>query len=193
MKVSILNLEERNKRIDELLAKDKLTYTEKGELEELQKITKELLLQKDIEERRAAAASKETADKTVDAYNKQYGNYDSYSVEEWLEQFNTVGITPVSGGDNNIAGTIATYVKATEQLAEAQQNYENAVKNGEDVTWLSNDIKGRIDYIDDVSQVLDTKIGDLQEKRILLEEEYNKAIEKQKNISGTAHTAFLHS
>ncbi len=174
-------LEERNKRIDELLAKDKLTYTEKGELKELQKITKELLLQMDIEERRAAAASKETADKTVDAYNKQYGNYDSYSVEEWLEQFNTVGITPVSGGDNNIAGTIATYVKATEQLAEAQQNYENAVKNGEDVTWLSNDIKGRIDYIDDVSQVLDTKIGDLQEKRILLEEEYNKAIEKQKN------------
>ena len=35
-------LEEQNQKINELLSKDKLTYAEKGQLEELQEITKEL-------------------------------------------------------------------------------------------------------------------------------------------------------
>lgn len=47
-----------SKRMDELLSKDKLTYAEKGELEELQAITNELLIQQDIEEKRVARASK---------------------------------------------------------------------------------------------------------------------------------------
>lgn len=46
-------LEEQDLRINELLAKDKLTYAEEDELEKLQKITKELLIQQDIEERSA--------------------------------------------------------------------------------------------------------------------------------------------
>lgn len=66
---------EQNKRLDELLAKDNLTYAEKGELEKLQAITKELLLQQDIEERRVSHASKDVAEKAVDAYRKQYGKY----------------------------------------------------------------------------------------------------------------------
>lgn len=41
-------LDENNARIDELLSKGKLTYTEEGELERLQEITKELLLQKKL-------------------------------------------------------------------------------------------------------------------------------------------------
>lgn len=69
-------LEDQEKRIDELLAKDKLTYAEKGELEELQKITKELLIQQDIEAKRAERASQEVAQKTVDAYKTQYGKHD---------------------------------------------------------------------------------------------------------------------
>lgn len=67
-------LEEQNKKMDELLAKDKLTYAEKGQLEELQAITKELMLQQDIEQRRADKASKDVAAKTVDAYEKHMAN-----------------------------------------------------------------------------------------------------------------------
>ena len=66
-------LEQQNQRIHELQSKGHLTYVEKGELEELQKITKELLIQKDIEERKAAADSKKVAETTIDAYKKQYG------------------------------------------------------------------------------------------------------------------------
>ena len=69
-------LDEQNQKLDELLAKDKLTYAEKGQLEELQSITNELLLQQDIAEKRAANASKKAAEKTVDAYRKQYGKFE---------------------------------------------------------------------------------------------------------------------
>ena len=41
-------LEEQNKKIDELLSKDKLTYAEKGELEELHEITKERFFSKTL-------------------------------------------------------------------------------------------------------------------------------------------------
>lgn len=69
-------LDEHMQKISELEAKDKLTYAEKGQLDELKAITQELLLQQSINEKRADKASKEAADKTVDAYNKQYGKYD---------------------------------------------------------------------------------------------------------------------
>lgn len=176
-------LEEQNQKINELLSKDKLTYAEKGQLEELQEITKELLLQQDIEKRHTEKASKEAADKTVKAYKKQYGKYDTSKeyLNEQLEFQNTYGSFAVSTGDNDITGNIAAYIRTTELLAEAQKNYENALKNGEDTTFFIDDIQDYIDTVDDFSEILDDNITDLQEKRLALEDEYNKAIEKRQN------------
>lgn len=174
-------LEEQNKKIDDLLAKDKLTYAEKGQLKELQAITKELLLQQDIDKRRTETASKEAADQTVDAYKKQYGNYD-FSKDALNEKFGYENF-PMPEDEDDILGNIAAYVKATELLTESQKEYQSALKNGEDVTWLSDDVQYNIDFVEDISQMLDNNLSDLQEKRIALEEEYNKAIQKrQKSI-----------
>lgn len=170
-------LEEQNKRIDELLSKDKLTYAEKGELEELQEITKELLLQQDIEERRMASASKEAAGKTLDAYQKQYGNYNvsKKSINEKIES----ETFPMAVNENDIMGNIAAYTRAKEELEEAKNELHN-VSDKEEIKWFESDIQDYIDVIDDYSEQLDNNIADLQEKRLALEDAYNKAIEKRK-------------
>ena len=109
-------LEEQNKQLDELLSKDKLTYAEKGQLEELQAITKELLLQQDIEQRRAANASKEAADKAVDAYEKQYGRYDK--TEEDLQEKLSYENFPLPEDADDVLGMIAAYIRAQELLVQ---------------------------------------------------------------------------
>ena len=170
-------LEEQNKQLDELLSKDNLTYAEKGQLEELQAITQELLLQQDIEEKRAANASKEAANKAVDAYEKQYGKYDT--TEESLKEKLSYENFPLPESTDDVLGMVAAYVHATELLEQSKNDYNNAKENGEDTTWLFEDYQSNIDAVEEYSQALDESISDLQEKRSALEEEYNKAIKKR--------------
>lgn len=172
-------LDEQNKKLDELLAKDKLTYAEKGQLEELQAITQELLLQQNIEERRADKASKEAADKAVDAYEKQYGRYDK--TEKDLQEKLSYENFPIPEDANDVLGMIAAYIRAQELLEQSQKEFDEAVKNAKDTTWLAEDVQYNIDAVDDYRQALDENISDLQEKRLALEDEYNKAIEKRES------------
>lgn len=130
-------LEENKKQMDALLAKDNLTYAEKGQLEELQAITRELLIQQDIEEKRAEKASKEAADKTVDAYEKQYGKHTSR--EELDDLLDSDGFH-ASFSENDIVSNISDFVKAQEKLNQFQKDFEEASKNGEDTTWFENNI-----------------------------------------------------
>lgn len=170
-------LEEQNKKMNELLAKDKLTYAEKGQLEELQAITQELLLQQDIEEKRADKASKDVADKTVDAYKKQYGKYDKS--EDYLKELLTYENMPILDDAYNVFGIVAAYIRAQKLLEQSQKEFDDAVKNGNDTTWIAEDVQHNIDAVEDYRQALDDNISDLQEKRLALEDEYNKAVEKR--------------
>lgn len=170
-------LDEQNTKISDLLAKDNLTYTEKGQLKELQDITKELMYQEDIEERRAERASKEAAEKTVDAYEKQYGKYDVS--EENLEAKLNADTFSMPKNENDVLGNIAAYVNATEALSQLQADRQHALENGEDTKWLEEDILNAYEFIDGVSKNIDGNLSDLWEKRSALAEEYNKAIEKQ--------------
>ena len=171
-------LEEQNKKLDELLSKDKLTYAEKGQLEELQAITQELLFQKDIEEKRAKNAEKEVAEKTIDAYNKQYGKYSKS--EDKLKEKLLYDTFSIPANTNDVLGNIAAFIRAKDTLEQTQKDYDNALNNGEDTTWISDDFQLAIDTIDEYSQALDENISDLQEKRVALENEYNNAINKRK-------------
>lgn len=174
-------LDENQKKMDGLLAKEKLTYAEEGQLEELKEITQELLLQKEIEEHKAGRASKEAANKTVDAYEKQYGEYDASkaTLEKNLGNSRKTGQFYMPRGDDDIVGNIVAYTRAKEVLADAQKDLENAVNNGEDTEFLEDDIQGYIDLIDSYSTQLEDNIADLQEKRVALQDEYNKAVEKR--------------
>ena len=183
-------LADQNKKMDELLSKDKLTYAEKGQLEELQAITKELLLQQDIEQRRVDSASKDLASKTVEAYNKQYGKHDvsREHLNETFEYSKSSGIAPIAQNKDDIIGNIAAYVYATKLLSDAQQEYETALKNGDDTKFLIDDVQNYIDAVDDYTETLDANLSDLQEKRLALENEYNSAVTKRDN--GEALTSY---
>ncbi len=176
-------LDKQNKRIDELLAKDKLTYVEKGELDELQKITKELLIQQDIEAKKAEAASKESAQKAVEAYDKSYGDYDitKDNLVEQLEMQKLDNISRLPQNQNDVTGNISAYLRSTELLADAQEKYNEAVANGEDTTWQEKDVQYYIDLQDAYNNSLDNNISDLQNKKLALQDEYKKAIEQRDN------------
>lgn len=170
-------LDEQNKKIEELLSKDNLTYVEEGQLEELQAVTQELLLQQDIEERRTANASKEAANDVVDTYKKQYGKYDN-TEEDLQKKFSYDSF--ILGNPNDVLSTIADYIRAKELLDKSQKEFDNAVRNNEDTTWLANELQHNIDLTNDYKKVLNNNISDLEEKRVALKNEYDKVIEKQR-------------
>ena len=179
-------LEEQNKKMDELLKKDKLTYAEKGQLEELQAITKELKLQQDIEERRTDKASKEAAKKTIDAYKKQYGKYDK--TEDKMKEMYSYIFPGISADKNDVLGNIGEYISATKSLEKSQEDYQNALAEGKDLSWYDENIQYHIDRLDNRTQILNDNISDLQEKQLSLEDEYQKAIAKRE--SGLDLTTF---
>lgn len=174
-------LEENKQRITELQAKGPLTYVEKGELAELQEITKELLLQKDIEERRAAAASKKAAEKTIDAYDEQYGigEISQDNLDDEIESQELMGTSYMSVGEEDVVGNLAALQRAKDKQSQRQQDYDKAKNNGEDTKWLESDLQMSIDEVDEIEARLDSSIADLQEKRMALKEEYQKAMEKK--------------
>lgn len=178
-------LDTQSQKLDDLLAKDKLTYAEKGQLKELQEITKELQLQQDIAERNAKRASKEAAARAVDAYEKQYGDrtvsQEALDAKLSIEKEN--GHFPVSNGENDIVGNIASYIVAAERLEEARVNYENAVKNGEDVSSFDDYRQWYSDLKEEYTEALEVNLNDLHEKLLALESEYGRVLEKSR--SGT--------
>ncbi len=172
-------LAEQKQQIDALQSKGSLTYIEKAQLEELKQATKELQIQEGIEEKRAERASKEAADKTVDAYKKQYGNYEvsNATIRESILYDNY--LDSESADEDNIASNITALLKNRELLEQAKKDLDEAVQNNIDTTLLENDGQYYIDEIDAYTQLLDNNISDLEEKRLTLQEEYEKAMEKK--------------
>ncbi len=169
-----------SQRIDELQAKGPLTIVEEGELARLQDITKELLLQQDIAERKAAAASREAAEKAVNAYQTQFGRYNIS--EENLEQ--SLNETPLWNNEkDNIIDNLVTYINAKELYNEAYQQYEEALRQGQDTdaAWYKQDAEGYAEDVEDYSNLLEASINDLMEKRLAMEDEYRRIVEKQEN------------
>lgn len=174
-------LDQHNQRMDELLAKDKLSYVEQGELEKLQDITKELLLQKDIEEKRVAQASKEAAEKAMEAYNTQYGSYEmtEEDLHRSIQANEERGEGYVAVDKNDVNGNIAAYLKSMELMAEAQEQYDNALQNNEDTSYWKQEVQSYADISEYFLDIIDTNIADLQEKKMALETEYASAISKR--------------
>ncbi len=170
-------LEAHNQRISELQAKGSLTYTEKGELEELQAITKEFLIQQDIAKRNAEAAAKEAAAATVDAYQKQYGKYDisENNLTDALENYDF----PHASDQDDVIGNLASYIQSTELLAQAQQDLQDAEKNGENTDWLNDRIEQANNSVTEYSALLNNNIADLEEKLLSMQDAYDIAVEKR--------------
>ena len=115
-------LKNQEQALSDLLAKEKLTYVEKGQLEELQAITNELRIQKDLAEKEEARTEKQLAIDTTELFNKQFGNYEisEQSINEYRSNANATGKNAnLTLDENNISAMIAGYKQFNELLDEA--------------------------------------------------------------------------
>ena len=115
-------LETQTQAMDELLAKDKLTYAEKGQLEELQAITRELRIQKDLAEKEEDRTEKQLAKDATDLFDKQFGDYDisEQAINKYQSDADITGNNAILISDeNDISAMIAGYKQFNELLDEA--------------------------------------------------------------------------
>ena len=175
-------LDANKQKIDELLSKDKLTYAEKGQLEELQEITKELEFQADIEQRKLENDQKNAANKAVQAYEKQYGNDDitDDNIQEKVKFAKNTGNTGVSKGDNDIAGNVAELQIFKSLLEDTENELKNASGMTDDeINSLNEDFQAYVDIISDTEDKLNSSLSDLESKRSAMEDQYKAAIDKK--------------
>lgn len=176
-------LDEQNKRITELQSKGTLTYVEQEELDKLKETTKQLQLQEDIEKRKVKQTEKDQADKTVTAYEKQYGKNEisSSSVQDKLSETKFYGVQPQTNGDDDIVGNLAALQYYTEQMTATQERYNQALKDGKDIEYYSDNLQLCIDTVDDYKTTLNDTVTDLLEKQQNLQDAYDTAMEKKNN------------
>ena len=177
-------LENQGKKLDELSAKDKLTYAEKGELENLKEITEELRIQADIKERELAREQKESANKAVDAYNTQFGKSDitDDKIKERLNNAKAIGYNAVASGDDDISGKVAELLYFQDMLAVTKRQLKdtNGMSDSE-VGFLLDDQQRCIDQIEMLKGDLGETISILEEQRESMEAQYQAALQKQES------------
>ena len=157
-------LESQTKLMNDLLAKEKLTYTEQGQLEELKDITKELQIQADIAEKTAEKAKRDLAVESADLINKQYGTktFSPSQVNEYLNNANMTGNNASLLSDiNNISSMIAGFKKFTELKEEAFNS-----KNNNDYEHFKN-------LTDEITASLWENASILQDQKANMDEYYN--------------------
>ena len=183
LKDTTSQLEEQNKRIDELNKRDKLTYVEQEELDKLKEATRQLELQKNIEEKEKANSAREAADKTVTAFNKQYGkgDIDKNAVDTQLAQSKATGVFQEARNSDDIVGNLASFEYYTEQMEKTQKRYNKALKSGskDDIKYYEENLQDCIDTVDEYTTSLNNNIEDLTKKKNNLQDAYDNAVKKK--------------
>ena len=157
-------LENQEQTMDDLLTKEKLTYAEQGQLEELQAITRELRIQKDLAEKEEGRTQKEVAKDASDLFNKQFGKYDisEDAIGEYQNNANITGNNAILISDeNDISSMIAGYRQFNDLLDEAYGS-----ESKEDIDHFKSLTEGLKDSIFETAQ-------ELQEQQSNIADYYN--------------------
>lgn len=151
-------------RIDELNAKDNLTFVEQSELDKLKETNKHLLIQQDILNKNKNTELKDIALKSANLVDSQYGknNIDQSSIDEYIKNSNTTGNNAILLSDSgNLASMIAGYKEFNDLLEESYGS-----KNQEDIEHFTG-------LVDGISESLYNSLGDLQTNKDDIQEYYN--------------------
>lgn len=169
-------LEEQEKALSDLQSKEKLTYAEQGQLEELQQITAELRIQQDILEKQAAQDRQDVANAAVKAFNTQYGNRNITDVDE------NQGRLYLSQNNDDIANVISDYIQVNKLLDETSQKLQNTESlSADEVQWLQDDYQTYYDMASVLEDNLNESLSNLENLRQSLAESYDENILKQQN------------
>ena len=154
-------LESNRTAIEQLEAKDKLTYAEQGQLDELREITKELELQEEIAKRNEANSNKDLALNSIDALNKEH-NVGESSIEN-IPTDNTI--------ESNVNYTDAEYYVGY---------YKQAKQELHDLIQEKNDFLKSPDFTLDAGSIesIDSEIQSKKDSIAELENEYDEYLAK---------------
>lgn len=174
-------LDNQKQAMDELLGKEKLTYAEKEQLEELQQITEESRIQKDLAEKEESRTQKEVASDAATLFKKQFGKYDisDEAIDEYQTNANATENNAILVSDeNDLSAMIAGYKQFNDLLDEAYGE-----KNQEDIdhfTSLTEDLK---DSIFSTAQDLQTQQDNMSDYYNTIKNvPYNELTSDQKEV-----------
>ena len=169
-------LEEQEKALSDLQSKEKLTYAEQGQLEELQRITTELRLQQDILQKQALQAREEVENAAVKSFNTQYNNANISEVNEDQDIFSITNNEDIA---DVISGLLLARKRLEEVSLQIQQDAENLTDS--ELESLQYDFQYFTDMISDYEDVLNESLNNLNSLRQSLAEGYNEYTLKQQN------------
>lgn len=157
-------LETTQQRIDELNGKDKLTFTEQGELEDLKEKNKLLQLQADAAERIQKSKQQDLLNTDSDNFNKLYKDKINKSdiAETKQEYKNSIGA--LNPKENDITGQIAQLQLLQDQyadLATQVEDYNDQYGKEHGAEYLADDMKVTQGSIDDVTSSLNKQLETL--------------------------------
>lgn len=148
-KVENLNneLQTTQERIDELEAKDSLTFIEESELQKLRESVELMQIQADLAEKERKSKAKDAADDTVVAYQKNFRHdISADAVQEYMDYSNTSGNNAALFADeNNISAMLAGIEqmerlrdeldKSSEYYQEDYQHFQGIIDDATDSIW----------------------------------------------------------
>lgn len=172
-------LDENKKKISELEAKPKLTYAEKGQLEELKQITEQLELQKEITEWQAGNKQKDAAMESVAYVNMKYNLGDS-NVKD------VDGLIPnILSSDHrslDISEDIdvtdaeylaAAYKSASNELSGLIDKRKELSNDSQDAVFVDNDIEAYKSSVEDVKTEINDMLSSLMEQKANIQDYYD--------------------
>ena len=156
-------LENTKSTMSSLMAKDGLTFVEKGQLEDLRAATEELRAQQNIQEAKTEASAKKLAKDSYEAYKKNFGGYGDVSDQSVIDAKNAAEMY-ASEDDSYYTSNEKDLAQMIAGLQLYRQKSEEAFTNG--------DQKGK-EYYDNLASYAESslmsQIGDLQDYQSNLE------------------------
>ena len=131
-------LETQQQELDELITKDRdLTNEEQGRLKELQKVTQELRIQKDLAERKEKSSKKEAAKDASDLYKKQFGKFEvsEDAIRKYQSNVEFYEANKLAGHGNDLSALIVSYKEFKKML-----NGDYGDKSKEELVTISNEM-----------------------------------------------------
>lgn len=185
-KVKSLNdeLQTTQDRIDELEAKDSLTFIEGSELQKLRESVELMQIQADLAEKERKSKAKDAADDTVVAYQKNFGHdISADAVQEYMDYSNTSGNNAALFADeNNISAMLAGIEqmghlrdeldKSSKSYQEDYQHFQGIIDDATDSIWEQISVLGT--YKSNLETIPYDELTDNQKAAL---DEINAAIE----------------
>ena len=157
-------LKTQSDRMEELLSKDKLTYAEKGELDNLKQITDELKVQQALKEKESERSAREVAASSYSAYKKEYsGGISQDNIQNYMvtaTDQNAVVSPAFVSAINGEASDLSALIAAYEVLKQKKQ--DNSIQDEKATEIYKQQFQLVSDSIDSQLQQLQTYQDNLE-------------------------------